>query len=161
MKLDRFDIRILEALQTDGRMPTARLAEKIGLTASPTWERVRKLEKSGILRGYHADIAIDATGNLTQVIVPVALEKHRAESFRRLEQAVAKTPEIVACWAVGGTIDYVLHFVVSDISDYQAVIDKTFVEELGIRQYWSYVITKTVKSPTGIPLARLLDAEDG
>lgn len=156
MKLDRFDIRILEVLQDDGRMPAARLAEKIGLTASPTWGRVRKLEKGGIIRGYHAEVAIDRIGELTQIIVPVVLEKHRPESLRRLEQAVARTPEIVACWAVSGAFDYVLHFVVSDLNDYQALIDRTFDAESGVRQYWSYVVTKAIKSPTAVPIARLL-----
>jgi Lrp/AsnC family transcriptional regulator of ectoine degradation len=159
MKLDRFDVCILDALQSDGRMPATRLADRIGLSVSPTWERVRKLEKNGIVRGYHADVAIESITGLSHVIVTVALEKHRAESFRRLEEAVAATPEITACWAVGGTIDYVLHFVVPDIGDYQAVIDRTFREDLGIRQYWSYVVTKTVKSPTKLPLALLLSVE--
>src|SRR5262249_13192606 len=108
MKLDKFDLKILQALQTDGRLPTARLADELGLTSSPTWERVRRLEEAGILRGYHADVAIERLAQITHVIVPVALESHRAPDFRRFEQGIAAIPEIVECWAVGGEMDYVL-----------------------------------------------------
>lgn len=156
MKFDRYDVKILEALQGDGRLPTARLAEKIGLTASPTWERVRKLEETGVLRGYHADIAADKITDLTQVLVPVALERHRAQDFKLFEQAVAKVPEIVACWAVGGEVDYILQFIVADVRSYQAVIEETLGADVGIRQYWSYIVTKAVKPYAGIPVGRLL-----
>jgi Lrp/AsnC family transcriptional regulator, regulator of ectoine-degradation genes len=160
MKLDRFDVKILEALQEDGRMPMARLAERIGLTPSPTWERVRRLEQSGVLRGYHADIAADRLKQLTYVIVPVTLENHRASDFRRFEQAVARIPQIVACWAVGGEVDYMVHFVVADMTSYQAVIEATLNADLGIRKYWTYIVTKPVKPYAGLPISELLDPQD-
>ena len=71
MKLDKFDLKILRVLQADGRQPAAKLGEAIGLTPSPTWERVRKLEQSGIVRGYHADIAIEQLSQFTHIIVSV------------------------------------------------------------------------------------------
>ena len=122
MKLDKFDLEILEALQSDGRLPTARLAEQVGLTTNPTWERVRKLEANGILRGYHADLAIERLASLTVIIVPVVLESRRPQDCRQFEQAIEKTPEIVECWAVGGQVDYVLRVAVAAIDDYQAMI---------------------------------------
>ncbi len=156
MKLDNFDLKILEALQVDGRIPTARLADNVGLSSSPTWERVRKLEEAGILRGYHADIAIERLAQLTHVLVPVTLENHRAPDFRRFEQAIAAVPEIVECWAVGGKIDYVLRFVVASIDAYQAAIERALGSELGIARYWTYVITKSVKPFAGVPLENLI-----
>lgn len=156
MKLDRLDVQILQALQEDGRLPAARLAEKIGLSTSPTWERVRKLEEAGVVRGYHADICVDQLPQLTQVLVPVALESHHPEDFRRFEQAVANIPQIVACWAVGGEVDYVLQFIVDDVRGYQSAIEEILGADLGIRQYWSYIVTKSVKPHRGMPLARLL-----
>ncbi len=161
MKLDKFDIQILAALQADGRMPTARLAEEVGLTASPTWERVRKLEEAGILRGYHADVVIEKLTQLTHVIVPVALESHRAPDFRRFEQAINAMPEVVECWAVGGEVDYVLRFVVADIDAYQEMIEKTLNAGLGIARYWTYVVTKAAKPFGGIPLQELLETDAG
>lgn len=159
MKLDKFDLEILEALQSDGRLPTARLAEQVGLTTNPTWERVRKLEASGILRGYHADLAIERLASLTVIIVPVVLESRRPQDCRQFEQAIEKTPEIVECWAVGGQVDYVLRVAVPAIDDYQAMIERLLRPELGIQRYWSYIVTKPVKPFTGIPIAQLLGGQ--
>lgn len=160
MKLDRFDLKILEILQEDGRIPTARLAEQVGLTPSPTWERVRKLEKAGIIRGYRAEVAIDQLAPTTMVIVPVTIENHRAQDFRRFEQAIEKVPQIVEYWAVGGGVDYVLRFVVHNIDEYQSLIERLLNEELGIQRYWSYLVTKREKAFRGLPLAALLGQDD-
>jgi Lrp/AsnC family transcriptional regulator of ectoine degradation len=159
MKLDKFDLKILEALQSDGRMPTARLAEHVGLSSSPTWERVRKLEEAGVLRGYHADVAVEELAQVTAVVVPITIENHRAQDFRRFEAAVAKIPEIVECWAVGGGVDYVLRFIVRTVDDYQALMERLLQADLGIQRYWSYVVTKTIKPFTGAPVAQLLGGE--
>jgi Lrp/AsnC family transcriptional regulator, regulator of ectoine-degradation genes len=156
MKLDRFDLKILEALQSDGRLPTARLADQVGLSTSPTWERVRKLEENGVLRGYHAEIDLESLTQFTQVIVPVALESHRNQDFRRFEQAITQIPEIVECWAVGGEVDYVLRFVVSNIEAYQLAIEKALRADLGIERYWTYLVTKSIKPYRGVPLGQLL-----
>lgn len=158
MKLDKFDKRILETLQAEGRLPTARLAEKVGLTSSPTWERVRKLEEAGIIRGYHADVALERLTKVTVIIVPVALENHRAQDFRRFEQAIEKIPEIVEATAVGGGVDYVLRFVVPDIDHYQEIIEQLLRADLGIQRYWTYVMTKQVKPYAGAPLGHLIRA---
>jgi Lrp/AsnC family transcriptional regulator, regulator of ectoine-degradation genes len=159
MKIDKFDLKILEALQADGRLPAARLAEQVGLTASPTWERVRKLEQAGVVRGYHADVAVEELAQITVIIVPVVLENHRAQDFRRFEQAIAKIPEIVECWAVGGGVDYVLRFVLRNIEQYQHLVEQLLQAELGIQRYWSYVVTKPIKPFGGVPLDLLLGGE--
>lgn len=160
MKLDKFDVKILQSLQSNGRQPTARLADEVGLTPSPTWERVRKLEQDGVLRGYHADIAVELLADVTHIIVSVSLEKHRSQDFRRFEQVVAETPEIVECWAVGGDVDYILRFVASDIAAYQDLMDRALRAEVGIERYWTYIVTKSVKPFAGVPLDRLLREVD-
>lgn len=160
MKLDKFDLEILEALQSDGRLPTARLAEQVGLTTNPTWERVRKLEANGILRGYHADLAMERLARYTLILVPVVLESRRPQDCRHFEQAVEKVPEIVECWAVGGAVDYVLRVAVQGIDDYQAIMERLLLSDLGIQRYWSLIVTKLVKPFTGIPVTRLLGATD-
>lgn len=160
MKLDKFDLKILEALQSDGRVPTAHLAERVGLSSSPTWERVRKLEQTGILRGYHADVAVELLAQVTMVIVPVVLENHRSHDFRRFEQVVEKIPEIVECWAVGGGVDYVLRFTLRTVDDYQSLMERLLQADLGIQRYWSYVVTKPIKPFAGMPLANLIASDD-
>lgn len=156
MKIDRFDIKILEVLQLDGRMPTARLAERIGLSASPTWERVRRMEQAGILRGYRGEVAVEELVKLMQVFVLVCLENHRTQDFKRFEKGVLAIPNVVACWAVGGTIDYVLHFVVPNVDSYQEAIEAALEANLGIRQYWSHIVTKPIKRFSGIPVGLFL-----
>jgi len=155
MKLDRFDIAILKCLQTDGRMPTARLAEHIGLSSSPTWARVRRLEEAGIIRGYHADLSVECLNRLLHFVVTLNLESHRAQDRRRFEQAVVAVPEVVECWAVGGEIDYLLRFVVPDVTTYQEAIERVLSADLGIERYWTYIVTKAVKPFGGVPLERL------
>jgi Lrp/AsnC family transcriptional regulator, regulator of ectoine-degradation genes len=158
MKLDRYDLQIIEALQKDGRLPAARLAEQVGLTASPTWERVRKLEESGVIRGYHADVAAERLGGTTSiVIVPVTLENHRANDFRRFEQAIEKIPQVVEILAVGGGVDYVVRFVVKSIDEYQQIIEQLLRAELGIQRYWSYIVTKPIKAMQGVPVRALVE----
>lgn len=156
MKLDRFDLEILDALQSDGRLPTARLAARLGLTTNPTWERVRKLEAQGVLRGYHAELAMEQLAAYLQVIVPVVVESRRAQDCRLFEGAVARIPEIVECWAVDGPVDYMLRVAVARIDAYQAIMEYLLRPEFGIQRYWSYVVTKPVKPFTGLPLTRLV-----
>ena len=161
MKLDKFDLEILDALQSDGRLPTARLAEQVGLTTNPTWERVRKLEAAGVLRGYHADLAMEGLAPLTVVIVPIVLESRRAQDCKHFEQVIEKIPEVVECWAVGGEVDYVLRIVAPAIDDYQLLIERLLCRDLGIQRYWSYIVTKPVKPFIGIPIAKLLGEQGG
>jgi Lrp/AsnC family transcriptional regulator of ectoine degradation len=156
MKLDKYDLKILASLQADGRMTMARLAEQVGLTASPTWERVRKLEESGVLRGYHADVALEQLAQFTQIIVSVTLASNRAPDFRRFEQAVAEIPEVVECFAVNGDIHYILRFVVANIQAYQQVIERALQRDLGIERYWTYMVTKSNKPFAGVPLEKIL-----
>jgi Lrp/AsnC family transcriptional regulator of ectoine degradation len=149
----------LQVLQADGRKSTASLAEEVGLTSSPTWERVRKLEQTGILRGFHADVAVEQLTTIAVVIVPVTLEYHRAQDFRRFELEVQKTPEIVECWAVGGGVDYVLRFAVRTIDEYQSLMERLLQADIGIQRYWSYVVTKAIKPFAGFPIEMLIASD--
>jgi len=156
MKLDKFDLKILQALQSDARQPAAKLGESIGLSPSPTWERVRRLEQTGIVRGYHADIAVEQLGEFTHMFVSVMLGSHRAQDFERFEAAVAAIPEIVECWAVGGETDYVLRFVCTSSGACQEAIERALHADLGIERYWTYAVARAVKPFTGMPLDRLM-----
>ncbi|WP_250453282.1 Lrp/AsnC family transcriptional regulator [Caballeronia sp. ATUFL_M2_KS44] len=152
MKLDRYDVGILRILARDGRITKSRLAEEINLSVSPAWERVRKLEESGIVRGYHADIDWTAVAKGSRIVVEVTLSRHTAQDMRRFEERVAQADEIVQCFATGGGVDYVLHVVARDIDHYQRFIDSLLVEELGIERYFTYIVTKVVKSGSdGVP----------
>ncbi|GAB6852014.1 Lrp/AsnC family transcriptional regulator [Paraburkholderia kururiensis] len=145
MKLDRYDLAILRTLVCDGRITKSRLAEEVNLSISPAWERVRRLEESGLIRGYRADIDWIAAFKGTRIVVEVTLARHTAHDMRRFEERVASAPEVVQCHATGGGVDYVMHVVSRDIDQYQRFIDSLLTDELGIERYFTYIVTKVVK----------------
>lgn len=160
MKLDAIDLRILEAIQADGRITKLALAEKAGLSPTPCWLRLRKLEKAGIVTGYHARVAVRRLAPVASVMMEVTLSNHRQADFDRFERAVAATPEIVACWSVGGGVDYILKIMAADIDAYQRLVDGLLDRELGIDRYFTYIVTKTVKEETVLPLAALVPSTE-
>ena len=159
MKLDAIDLRILEAVQTDGRITKLALADKVGLSATPCWMRLRKLEKAGIITGYHARLAPRRIAPIASVLVEITLANHRQSDFERFERAIGAIPEVTACWSVGGGVDYIAKIVTADIDAYQRLIDGLLDRELGIERYFTYIVTKTVKDDGGIPVASLFEGE--
>jgi Lrp/AsnC family transcriptional regulator of ectoine degradation len=145
LRLDARDIKILSILQREGRIPKAALAERVNLSATPCWERLRRLEDSGIIQSYGAEISLTAFGPVTIVFVQIEIESHRHEDFARFESAIAKIPEIVECWAIGGGMDYMCKIVVRHLSDYQALIEGLLDQQIGIKRYYTYVVTSPVK----------------
>ena len=115
IKLDRYDIAILRVLASDGRITKSKLAEEVNLSISPTWERVRKLEESGVIKGYRAELDWVGTLNASRIVVEVTLARHTERDMRRFEEAMQAAPEVVQCYATGGGVDYVLHVVSRDI----------------------------------------------
>jgi Lrp/AsnC family transcriptional regulator of ectoine degradation len=152
IKLDRYDVAILTILARDGRITKSRLAEEVNLSISPAWERVRKLEESGVIKGYRAEL--DWTGAMmaSRIVVEVTLSRHTAHDMRRFEERVRAAPEVTQCYATGGGVDYVLHVLTRHIDHYQRFIDALLMDELGIERYFTYIITKVVKSlPDCVP----------
>jgi len=155
-KLDPIDLRILDAIQRDGRITKLALAEKVGLSPTPCWMRLRKLEKAGIVTGYHASVAMRAIAPVATVLMEVTLANHRQADFDRFERVVRDVPEIVACWSVGGGVDYVLKVMARDIDAYQRLVDSLLEREIGIDRYFTYIVTKMVKDETVLPVTDLL-----
>ena len=155
-KLDAIDLKILDAIQRDGRITKLRLAEQVGLSPTPCWMRLSRLEKAGIIAGYHARLDLRRVAPMTTVLVEVTLGNHRQADFDRFERAVRTLPEIVACWAVGGGIDYMLKVAARDIDAYQRFVDALLAREIGIERYFTYIVTRTVKDETALPVEALL-----
>src|SRR5690606_17088335 len=108
--------------------------------------------------GYHARIAVRRVAPVASVMMEVTLSNHRQTDFDRFERAVAVTPEIVACWSVGGGVAYILKIMAADIDAYQRLVDSLLDRELGIDRYFTYIVTKTVKEEIALPLSTLLPA---
>ncbi|MFD1198570.1 Lrp/AsnC family transcriptional regulator [Brucella gallinifaecis] len=158
LKLDAVDFRILEAVQENARITKIALAEKVGLSPTPCWLRLRKLEEAGIVTGYHAHIAYRKIAPIAHVMVQITLGNHRQSDFDRFERAIAAIPEIVSCWSVGGGIDYFLMVMTHDIDAYQRLIDRLLDLNIGIERYFTYIVTKLVKDEkSGTSLSMLAD----
>lgn len=157
LRLDAIDLRILATVQHDGRITKLALAEKVGLSPTPCWMRLRKLEKAGIISGYHAHLSLRLIAPVTTVMMEVTLGNHRQADFDRFDRAVRGTPEIVACWSVGGGIDYLLKVVARDIDAYQRLVDTLLAREIGIDRYFTYIVTRTVKEQTDLPVETLVE----
>jgi len=155
-KLDPIDLKILDAIQRDGRITKLALAEQVGLSPTPCWMRLRKLEKAGIVSGYHARIAMRVVAPVATVLMEVTLANHRQADFDRFERVIRDIPEIVACWSVGGGVDYVLKVMARDIDAYQRLVDGLLDREIGIDRYFTYIVTKTVKEEIALPITELL-----
>ena len=156
LRLDAIDLKILDAVQRDGRITKLALAEQVGLSPTPCWVRLHRLEKAGIISGYHARVAIRTVLPVATVLLEVSLGSHRQADFDRFERVMRDIPEIVACWSVGGGVDYVLKVMARDIDSYQRLIDGLLEREIGIDRYFTYIVTKTVKDETVLPVADLL-----
>src|SRR5688500_16834015 len=150
-RLDTIDLRILEAVQQDGRITKLALAAKVGLSPTPCWMRLRKLEKAGIVSGYHARVALRVIAPITTVLMEVTLGRHRQADLDRWDRAGRDIPEIVACWSVGGGVDYVLKGVARDVDAYQRMVDALLEREIGIDRYFTYIVTRTVKDGAVLP----------
>lgn len=151
-KLDSYDFAILRALQVNGRMPKTALAEAVNLSPTPCWERLKKLEQAGFITGYRAMVDIRKIAPVTEVMVEITLANHKADAFRRFEDAIRDRDEVRGCWALGGGVDYMLHLVVGDIDGYQRLMDELLDGAIGIDRYFGYVVTKQVKDvPNPIP----------
>lgn len=145
MRLDRYDIKILQILHSNGRITKSSLAEEINLSVSPCWERVKRLEQAGIIQGYGARINPDLLFKRTPVMLEVSLKHHSASDFSRFEATVMNCKEVVECYATGGGVDYILKVMCEDIDQYQRLIDRWLTADLGIERYFTYIVTKTIK----------------
>ncbi|MDX1737876.1 MAG: Lrp/AsnC family transcriptional regulator [Alphaproteobacteria bacterium] len=149
LKLDDRDLKILSVLQKDGRITKTELAERINLSPTPCWERLKRLEQAGIIEGYEAKISLVNVMPLSTIFMEVSLASHRNSDFALFEGAMGNYDEITECWAVGGGIDYMIKAVCRSVDAYQQLVDRLLEDEIGIQRYFSYVVTKPIKlSPT-------------
>ncbi|SFP18333.1 Lrp/AsnC family transcriptional regulator [Tranquillimonas alkanivorans] len=152
IRLDDRDLDILRVLEREGRITKAALAERIGLSPTPAWDRLKKLEKAGLVVGYRAEIDLRKLGPHVTVFVAAELADHTAATFRIFEQSLAGRDEVVGCWALGGGFDYLMQIVTRDIDAYQRLIDSMLDARIGIARYFTYIVTKQLKGRGPLPL---------
>ena len=151
-KLDEFDRRILDALQTDGRMTNSDLAEKIGLSPSPCLRRVRQLEAKGMISGYVALVDPQAIGLTVSAFVRVRLDQQDDRHLRAFETAIADFPEVMECYLMTGDADYLLRIVVPDVAAYEGFLKNHLTRIQGVSSIKSSFALNRVKYETALPL---------
>jgi Lrp/AsnC family transcriptional regulator len=123
-ELDNIDRAILRLLAADASLSLNDIADKVGLTATPCWKRIKRMEETGIIKARVAVLDADKLGLPVSVFVSVETADHSAGWLDRFAQAVAQTPEIVGAWRMSGDVDYLLHVVVADIAAYDSFYRK-------------------------------------
>jgi Lrp/AsnC family transcriptional regulator, leucine-responsive regulatory protein len=154
VELDGTDRKILSALHSHGRMTINELAERVGLSPSPCWTRVKRLETDGIIEGYAAVIALAALGLRETVFVEITLQQHDDLLLQRFGSELAKIPEVLEVHLVAGEYDYLAKVAVIDALDYDRFLRERLYKIEGIRNARSTFALRTLKCAVSVdPLA--------
>jgi Lrp/AsnC family leucine-responsive transcriptional regulator len=153
MEIDRYDRRILEVLQHEGRISNQDLAARVGLSPSPCLRRLRALEDSGLITGYHAALDARKLGLTLIALLSISMDRHTPERFEAFERAVGAIPEVIECLLITGQqSDYQLKVVVRDMDDYQRLLLEKITRIEGVSGvHTSFVLRRVVNRDT-LPL---------
>jgi Lrp/AsnC family leucine-responsive transcriptional regulator len=149
---DNVTLRILAELQRDGRLTNQALAERVGLSPSPCWRRVKELEAAGVIRRYAAILDPDLVGVPVCVFTLVNLEMHNQDSLQAFQRSVEDRPEILECYAITGDADFILKIQVPDIRAYERLLNDVIFRIPGIRHVRSSFTLRAVKNDTALPV---------
>lgn len=153
LALDRYDRRILEELQRDGRLTNLELAERIGLSPSPCLRRVRALEEAGVIAGYRALLDARKLGLSLVALLSISMDRHTPERFARFDAAMAELPEVLECLLITGReADYQLKVVVRDMDAYQELLLNRITRIEGVSGVQSSFVLRRVVERTALPL---------
>lgn len=147
VKLDRIDLKIIEILQRDGRISYQRLAEQVHLTPRPCQERVKRLERAGVICGYTAVIRLAAEQRELVLQLQVVLKSQSGRAAQAaFEAEIARRPDVLTCWLVSGSFDYMLRLRCADMTDYHRLSNSWLENDtFKIERIVSYPEMQTVK----------------
>ncbi len=153
MNLDRYDRRILELLQKDGRISNQDLAERIGLSPSPCLRRVRALEEAGIITAYRALVDARKLGLSLTALIHISMDRHTPERFANFEKKITALPEVLECLLITGQdADYQVKVVVADMDAYQALLLNKITRIEGVTGVHSSFVLRKVVDETALPV---------
>lgn len=150
--LDRIDLKILQHLQENGRIAMTELAEKVGLSTTPCTERVRKLEREGVIEGYHARLNPQALGASLLVFVEIKLSAKSGDIFDAFRREVQKLPDVLECHLVSGEYDYLLKVRLPDMSMYRKILGDILLKLPQANESRSYVVMEEVKETSTLSI---------
>jgi Lrp/AsnC family leucine-responsive transcriptional regulator len=148
--MDRIDRQIVTLLEEDARLSFAELGQKVGLSKTPCWERVRELERSGVIQGYRADIDAARMGLNVHAFVHVTINAARYSEF---ESAALQHPAVLQCFTITGQADYLMHVLVAGISELDQLLRLEIARMPGVQRLETTVCMKTIKQRSPVMAA--------
>ena len=150
--MDKTDFRILHELQRDGRISSQTLAERVGLSSSPCWRRVRKLEQDGVITAHVALLDPVKVGLHVIAIAFVSLEDHHPDSVAEFDRVVRDCPEILECYATSGQYDYLLKVICASIIAYDRLLSEQLLRCKAVHTINTSFVLRSTKGTTALPL---------
>jgi Lrp/AsnC family transcriptional regulator, leucine-responsive regulatory protein len=155
VELDRTDLKMLATLQSEGRVTNTELAERVNLSPSACLRRLQRLESEGVISGYAAQISPEAVGLGLQAFVRVQLARHEGAAIDRFVERLASWDEVVACHALTGDMDYLMHVYVADLAHFSRFLLDQLLNDAGVADVNSSFVLRTVKRSPSLPLGQL------
>jgi Lrp/AsnC family leucine-responsive transcriptional regulator len=152
MSVDKFDRAILKVLQEDARASLQDISKRVGLSPTPCWSRIKRMEGEGVIQGYTVRVDPPAVGLTETVIVQVTLESHTDETLYDFGKALEQIPEVLEAYLVSGDYDYYIRIAVKDTRDYERLLRERLYRIPGIRHSKSSFVLRTLKESL-IPLS--------
>ena len=143
--MDNFDRKILQVLQTDSRTSLQEIGHAVGLSPSPCWGRIKKMEEAGVIEGYTVRLNPQLLGLGDTVMVQVTLDSHSDNTLEKFGETLAAIPEVIEAWLVSGEYDYLLRIAVRDTQDYERLLREKLYKIKGIRHSKSSYVQRTLK----------------
>lgn len=151
-ELDKIDLKILSVLQENARMPITELAERVGLSVTPCGERMKTLEKEGVILGYHARLNPHALGLGLLVFVELKLSTKSGAIFSKFKQEILKLPSVLECHLVSGDFDYLIKARIAQMADYRTLLGDILLTLPGAQESRSYIVMEEVKEGFALAL---------
>jgi DNA-binding Lrp family transcriptional regulator len=151
-KIDLIDRRILDLLQQDSSLPMAELAERVGLSTSPCWRRVRRMQQSGLIKGQTAQLERQKLGLGFVVYAFIKLATTTRENMNRFEAVIRAWPEVMLCECMTGAADYLIKVVTTDVQGYDRFLRDKLLATALVADVQSRIVVHTVKDTTRLPL---------
>lgn len=153
--LDRADVAILKALQSDGRLTGAELAETVGLSGSQCARRRQRLEEAGVIAGYHASVDPAKAGMAIVAFVRITMAAHSHEATATFQRLVDTTPEILDAWMLSGEIDYLLHVAVENLTALHDFVQNVLLPHPIVGRVQSQLVLASMKSNGPLPISAI------
>lgn len=159
--MDSFDIKLLDALQEDGRLTNFEVAERVGLSASQCSRRRAALEVAGVIESYHAHLSVEAVGLGVVAFVQVTLATHSPDNSRRFQKLIDGLTEVQEAYSLTGEADYLIKLVVTDLKALSRILNEVFLPHQSVAHVRSSIVLDRMKQTARLPLQQLEEPPDG